>query len=118
MVVLPKRYIAVVGVVIGVIALVSFAAYFRPSEQTVAQLIEQARRDCITTNLPSQKRISCIQPYITELTVRTSAKEAINVVASLKDDGSLPECHIIAHEVGALNLKKEGSVGSALASCS
>jgi hypothetical protein len=73
----------------------------------------QACLDLPTTS----ERATCLVPYFEQLTVDESAGFAVCRAATLQLDGTIDDCHGLAHVVGAANYAQSDNAGEALATC-
>jgi len=64
------------------------------------------------------KRWDCLGPYFENLTMQTSARNAIAEATRIKEEGVVSRCHIIAHYIGeAAWEKNDFDMGKAFSSC-
>ncbi len=69
-------------------------------------------------DLPTaSERASCLRPYFETLVELESPRYAVCRAATLQEDGTLDDCHAIAHEIGATAYRLTGDAGEALAAC-
>ena len=69
-------------------------------------------------DLPTtSERAACLEPYFEELTELESPRFAVCRAATLQEDGTLDDCHAIAHEIGATAYRLAGDAGKAFAAC-
>jgi hypothetical protein len=65
------------------------------------------------------ERSACLVPYFALLTQYDETPHVLTHAMDLQKRGVIDDCHVIAHTVGAANLKKyDGDSGAALATCS
>lgn len=73
--------------------------------------------ECLEIDDPWMRRV-CLEPHLRQLARDESAEYAVCQAARLQADGTIDDCHILAHAIGETNLEIEGGdAGAALATC-
>ena len=63
-------------------------------------------------------RRMCLEPHLQDLAREESAAYAVCQAAHLQADGTIDDCHLLAHAIGETNLEiHHGDAGAALATC-
>lgn len=73
--------------------------------------------ECLEIEGASMRR-QCLEPHLQALAREESAEYAVCQAARLQANGTIDDCHLLAHAIGETNLEIEhGDAGAALATC-
>jgi hypothetical protein len=73
--------------------------------------------ECLEIDDPWMRRV-CLEPHLRQLARDESAEYAVCQAARLQADGTIDDCHLLAHAIGETNLEiHDGDAGLALATC-
>jgi hypothetical protein len=74
--------------------------------------------ECVASTPKTFARVECLEPYMKDLTMTSSARVAMCRAQDLVIDQVVDDCHWLAHTIGQANLEKSGGdVGAAFATC-
>jgi hypothetical protein len=76
-----------------------------------------APEECLRVE-ESWERTMCLLPWFRELTDERSARYAVCRAARMQADGTIDDCHLVAHAIGEANLERyDQDPGRAFATC-